>query len=64
MLHRMEIVTLAQTVAEPLIQKSIHHPFLFDYIGDVERTMGTRMKLLNFDHARVVTNLQMQVRLE
>ncbi len=57
MLHRVEVVTLVQTVAEPFIQKSIHHPFLFDHIGDVERTVSARMQLLNFDHARVVTNL-------
>ena len=64
MLHRIKIVSLMQTVAKPFIQESIHHPFLLDHVRDVKRAVCTWLKLLNFNHPRVVVNLQMQIWLE
>lgn len=55
--HRMKVMSLVQAVTKPLVQKPIHHPLLIDQVGHVQRTAGPRMKLLHFDHARVVVHL-------
>ena len=55
---------LLQTVTEPLVQKSIHHPFLLDHFIDIQGTVGSRLQLLHLNHARIMVNLQMQVRFE
>ena len=62
--HRLEVMSLVQAVTEPFVQKSVHFPFLFDQIGNIHRAMGSRGELLYLDHARIVVNLQMQIRLE